>query len=193
MAAHRAIRALYDKDCIVVYQAYNKEIAEAAVREQKLSASPSYSPNRTTWIKPSFCWMMYRSGYPYKDANQAHLLALRIKHRNFKDILRQACLASKPHNKIDSIIVQWDPERSPRLSKLDYRSIQIGITGSFVQQLTDEWIESIEDVTDIARKLKERLDREPNVGEAELVDSGLNPHERPYTMPDDIRKKLEID
>ncbi|WP_141653813.1 DUF4291 family protein, partial [Erwinia billingiae] len=30
-------------------------------------ASPPFSMTRMTWIKPSFLWMMYRSGWGMKD------------------------------------------------------------------------------------------------------------------------------
>jgi len=57
---YRQIRAVYDEATITVYQAYSTSIAIAAVKEQKLSASPDFSGSRMTWIKPSWCWMMYR-------------------------------------------------------------------------------------------------------------------------------------
>jgi hypothetical protein len=56
---YRQIRAVYDKETITVYQAYSASIAEAAVREQKLYASPDFLFTRMTWIKPSWFWMMY--------------------------------------------------------------------------------------------------------------------------------------
>lgn len=59
----RQIRALYDQEAITVYQAYSSVIAEPAVREQKLSASPEFKPTRMTWVKPSWCWMMYVDFY----------------------------------------------------------------------------------------------------------------------------------
>jgi hypothetical protein len=192
--SQRAIRAHYDDDCITVYQAYSKEIAEAAVREQNLSASPAYrTTGRMTWIKPSFCWMMYRSGYSYKDERQDRILALRMKHVNFEKLLRRACLAHKPHTAGEAVIVQWDPERSPRIERLPYRSLQVGIPPSIVPVWIDEWIETIEDVTDIARALKARLDADGDVTTAQLVEAGLVPNERPYTVADDIRENLEMD
>lgn len=105
MDSYRAIRALFDNECITVYQAYNKEIAEAAVREQRLDASPSFR-SRMTWVKPSWCWMMYRCGYSYKDANQDHVLAIRMKHESFEAMLHQACLAHKSHTRGESVVVQ---------------------------------------------------------------------------------------
>lgn len=55
---YRQIRALYDTETITVYQAYSAAIATAAVTAQKLNASPDFKPNRMTWIKPSWAWMM---------------------------------------------------------------------------------------------------------------------------------------
>jgi hypothetical protein len=55
--AYREIRASYDDEGIIVYQAFNAEIAKAAVETQKLNASPLYRI-RMTWIKPSWCWML---------------------------------------------------------------------------------------------------------------------------------------
>jgi hypothetical protein len=194
MPSQRAIRAHYDDECITVYQAYSKEIAEAALREQNLSASPAYrTTGRMTWIKPSFCWMMYRSGYSYKDDRQDRILALRMKHANFEKLLRRACLAHKPHTAGEAVIVQWDPERSPRIERLPYRSLQVGIPPSIVPVWIDEWIETIEDVTETARALKARLDADDDVTTARLVEAGLVPNERPYTVADDIRENLEMD
>jgi hypothetical protein len=56
---YRQIRALYDDETITVYQAYQASIAIPAVKEQKLSASKDFVMGRMTWIKPSWCWMMY--------------------------------------------------------------------------------------------------------------------------------------
>ena len=58
---YKQIRALYDSETITVYQAYSVGIASAAVEAQKLSASSKFKPTRMTWIKPSWCWMMYLS------------------------------------------------------------------------------------------------------------------------------------
>lgn len=60
------IRAYYTDDFIRVYQAFSYEIAESAL-DNKTSVSPPFSMSRMTWIKPSFLWMMYRSGWAKKD------------------------------------------------------------------------------------------------------------------------------
>lgn len=191
---YHSIRALYDNDYITVYQAFNKSIAEAAVREQKLDASPLYKARRGTWIKPSFCWMMYRSGYSYKDEGQERILAIRMRHEHFHALLDQACLAKEKHKRGETVIVQWDPERSPRIGKLAYRSIQIGIPGIVAVTWRNEWIAAIEDVTDMARALKKRIDEDAGISKEELINEGLLPLERVYDdmVPEHIREQLKI-
>lgn len=190
--SYRAIRASFDEDCITVYQAYNASIASAAVQHQKLSASPLFKPSRMTWIKPSWCWMMYRSGYSEKDRNQERILAICMKHEHFTELLSNAGLAGSPHTKGESVVVQWDPERGPRLEKLDYRSIQIGIPGLIRDQWINEWIEEITDVTEQAKSMKRMLDEDPTVDAEQLMECGLMPSERTYSVSDAIVQRLQM-
>ncbi|KAH0545486.1 hypothetical protein FGG08_000487 [Glutinoglossum americanum] len=185
---YKQIRALYDDETITVYQAYSAAIALPAVKEQKLSASPDFLFGRMTWIKPSWCWMMYRSGYSYKDDRQSHILALKLKHSHFQHILSLSSFdTSKP------VRVQWDPERTHKIGSLPYRSIQIGIPRELSQKLVEEWIVGIEDVTHVARGLKEVVDGEEKVGRDELMKRGLLPMERVYEVEEGIRKVLGMD
>lgn len=46
------IRASYDRDGIVVYQAYSSAIADPALKAQRFVEPFSFG--RMTWIKPSF-------------------------------------------------------------------------------------------------------------------------------------------
>ncbi|KAJ4347925.1 uncharacterized protein N0V89_009297 [Didymosphaeria variabile] len=190
--AIREIRASYNTESITVYQAYNSTIASAAVTAQKLSASPLYKPGRTTWIKPSWCWMMYRSGYSYKDANQSCILALKMKHEHFATLLRSALVAGDPRAAKEggATVVQWDPERGARLEKLGWRSIQIGIRGEVRERWIEEWIGSIEDVTEVARGMKKKVDEDADVGVKELVRTGLVPEERLYAVERGIVERL---
>jgi hypothetical protein len=45
------ILASFDDDTIVVYQAYNREIATYAAANKKFEGCASFSPTRMTWIK----------------------------------------------------------------------------------------------------------------------------------------------
>ncbi|KAI0534575.1 ATP-dependent RNA helicase DHX8 [Xylaria digitata] len=203
------IRAHYDEETITVYQAYNSEIASTAVNQQKLNASPQFRLGRMTWIKPSWCWMMYRAGYSYKDKNQERILALTMKHEHFIALLKKATLTTEsgreltpdgatscdkpPREKSSVVKVQWDPERSPWLEKLGYRSIQIGIPGLLATTWADEWIVGIEDVTDKARALERELRESPGVTDEELLSKGLVPPEREFIVPLEVQRALGVD
>ena len=84
---YKQIRAKYDDDSIIVYQAYNEAIANEAITLGKFG--PLFLPNRMTWIKPSFLWMMYRSGWGKKH-NQEHILAINIKREAFENLVKTA-------------------------------------------------------------------------------------------------------
>ncbi|KFY45799.1 hypothetical protein V494_00760 [Pseudogymnoascus sp. VKM F-4513 (FW-928)] len=194
---YREIRAQYDDETITVYQAYSESIAKAAVKEQKLSASPDFSLQRMTWIKPSWAWMMYRSGYATKDVRQSHILALKMKHKNFQELLSLAVVcgggALSEEDRARAVRVQWDPERDPALGQLPYRSIQIGISKDISKKWSEEWIESIEDVTETATKLKQVVDGGEELDLQELIDRGIVPVEKPYIVPQELREILQMD
>ena len=59
----RNIYAVFDEKTIRVYQAYNNEIADEALKLGKFGSK--FSLTRMTWIKPSFLWMMYRLNFIY--------------------------------------------------------------------------------------------------------------------------------
>jgi hypothetical protein len=187
---YRQIRATYDSETITVYQAYSATIATAAVKAQKLSASPDFSLSRMTWIKPSFCWMMYRSGYGTKDPRQSHILALKLPHANFEKLLSQAVVCHgqtlSEEEKKKPVRVQWDPERGPGLEVLGYRSLQVGIGGS-LSKTWIEWVVGIEEVVEQKRKEGEKLSRE------ELVEMRCLPEERVYEVSEELRKVLKMD
>jgi hypothetical protein len=186
---YRQIRAQYDDDTVTVYQAYSNTLGKSAVTAQKLNASPEFKLGRMTWVKPSWCWMMYRCGYSYKYDRQACVLAIKMKHEGFLKILENAKLSHGDDKSKDAkVVVQWDPERSPDMTKLSYRSIQIGIPSQMVKTWIDEWIVGVEDVTERARKLKAELDGNKDITVEKLREKGLLPEERPYEVPEHNRK-----
>ncbi len=157
------IRAVYDEETITIYQAYNKSIAESAVANQKF-VSPPFKIERMTWIKPSFLWMMYRSGWASKDG-QEHVLAIKIKRTGFQWALDNSCLSHFDENihssfeawqknlRSSPVRIQWDPERDIYMNKLEYRSLQIGLSGIAVEKYISEWIVSIEDITPFCKQI----------------------------------------
>jgi hypothetical protein len=152
----RQIRADYDHDTIVVYQAYNDAIADAAVEHGRF-AGP-FSRGRMTWIKPSYLWLMERSGWATKP-NQERILAVRITRTGWEEALGLAESSSAemgPPPPCD-VRVQWDPERDHRGTKLGHRSIQVGIGRRMVDRCVDEWVVAIEDRTPVTRRIRRHL------------------------------------
>ena len=166
----RQIRAVYDDKTITVYQAYNKAIAESAVKHQTF-VSPPFNMDRMTWIKPSFLWMMYRSGWATKP-DQEHILAVKITREGFDWALQNACLSHfdpQVHELHETwaaqlqnapVRIQWDPERDIQMNKLDYRAIQIGLSGLAVQMYVKEWMVEIEDITDKVIQIKKHINQQ---------------------------------
>ncbi|TCZ64240.1 DUF4291 domain-containing protein [Flaviaesturariibacter aridisoli] len=187
--AEREIRAFFTSDFIRVYQAFNESIAQNAVTNQSFCNS-DFKKNRTTWIKPSFCWMMYRSGWGSKQ-NQERILAIDIKHEGFKWAIINGCPSSfdnvafadynawKKSTSLADVIIQWDPERDIHLNKLNYRTIQIGLKPRAVHLYTTEWILKITDITESAKRIKSLIDR----GKLNEAEEGL-PIELPYNPLD---------
>jgi hypothetical protein len=141
--------------------------------------------------------MMYRSGYSTKDARQSHILALKMTHANFQTLLAQAVVchgaALSDDEKARPVRVQWDPERGPGLEVMGYRSIQIGIGERLSRKWVEEWIESIEDVTDKALELKGEMEKNSGIGREQLLESGSMPLERAYEIPVGLKKALKLD
>lgn len=194
MAKQFEIRANYNKENIVVYQAYRKEIGEVAIRNQKFSAPFSF--NRMTWIKPSFLWMMERSNYGQKSG-QEYILAIHIKRSSWEKALTKAILTSPEERvyknpamweenfKKAEIHVQWDPERSIKGNKLEYRSIQVGISRQLIKEFNEEWIVKIEDYRPLVNKIRAFC----KVGDYDKAKK-LLPIEKTYPLSKEIIEKI---
>lgn len=194
MPPAREIRADFDAVSIVVYQAYGDAIADAALEAQRFV--PPFSYGRMTWIKPSFLWMMERSGWGSKPA-QERVLAVRIRREAWEAALCTAVLTSfDPRVHGDStawneafaaapVHVQWDPERSIRGAKLEHRSIQVGLGRRVAEAYATDWITEIRDFTPLVRSLA-RLREAGRHAEAQA----RLPSERVYPTPPDIRRRL---
>jgi hypothetical protein len=161
------IRAYYTDKIIRVYQAYSDDIADSALKHNTF-ASPPFKLDRMTWIKPSFLWMMYRSGWAQKDANQKRILAIDIDRNGFEWALKNGCLSHKPeylnneewktHKNRHPVRIQWDPERNMFLEPLPYRTIQIGLSNEAVSKYVNEWVQQITDITQTATDIKKLID-----------------------------------
>ena len=190
------IRADFNAKTIVVYQAFNAEIAEAALAAQTFVAPFSFE--RMTWIKPSFLWLMERSRWG-QNKGQERILAVRMTREGFERALRLSVLTS-PDKKIHQsteqwelemktapVLVQWDPERSLYGQKLLYRSLQVGLGRSLLEDYTQRWITEIRDLTALTQKLR-GLRRDGDYALAER----LLPAQRPYPAPPELKQRLGI-
>ena len=150
------IFAVHDETTIRVYQAYGDAIANEAVRLGNFGES--FKMTRMTWIKPSFLWMMYRSGWAAKE-RQTRVLAIDIKREGFDYIVKTAVASTfskrafetKAHWQVElaksNIRVQWDPERDIYGNPLEQRTIQLGLKGDAVYKYVHDWIVNITDIT----------------------------------------------
>lgn len=190
----RQIRASYTDETIRVYQAYSNAIADSALSHGTF-VSPPFKVERMTWIKPSFLWMMYRSGWAQKDSNQYRILAIDISIEGFEWALSNSCLSHKPQQLSDEawtrlkavkpVRIQWDPERDLGLNPLTHRAIQIGLSGEAVEKYLGEWIQQLTDVTDDALKIFDIV-KSGHKAEAK----SLLPIERVYSLSEELRNTI---
>jgi hypothetical protein len=189
----RQVRAVYTPDTVTVYQAYNPELGSYAAANGRFP--DTYNRGRMTWIKPSFLWMMYRSGWARKH-RQERVLAIEISRSGFEWALANAALSHYQPDTHTSrqawaaslrraVRVQWDPERSLTMRPLEYRSLQVGLSGEAVDRYVDSWITGITDVTELAHSIH-HLVHSGSLDEA----AALLPKEQPYPLPLDIATPL---
>ncbi|MRT39118.1 DUF4291 family protein [Acinetobacter sp. RIT698] len=196
MSAYHQIRALYDRDTITVYQAYNQQIAQLAVQQQKFVSLFSF--HRMTWIKPSFLWLMERSHWATKS-NQNHILAIRIQRDFWEYLLKQSIhtdpiLSAHKNGELwfesfenAKVHIQWDPERNLKGTKLEQRSIQIGISRFLIQAFNNTAIHSIQDITPLVTKMAQFR----RLGKYKHAEK-LLPKQRIYPLNDALKKHLVI-
>lgn len=215
------IRGEWDHEGVYVYQAYRDAIADWALEHQRFGG-PAWNPTRMTWIKPSFAWMLYRSGYGCKPG-QTRVLKLKLPHARFAELLAHCRLAHHrthpPQPKVVTVAmhreqppttsrsggsgrVQWDPERDlwdvdgkqPR-KMLRTRAIQIGLAGD-VSQLYVDSILSIQEVTDLAHRVATAhrfKSKDDRMAALRALQPDL-PVERPYMpqLPDSVLTSLAL-
>lgn len=183
----REVRANYNDQTLRVYQAFSPEIAERALEAQTFK--PPFKQSRMTWIKPSFTWMMYRSGWAAKRG-QERILGIDIQREGFEWALGHSCLTAfdetlhgsheawKLMLRTSPVRIQWDPERTLTLAPLSWRTIQVGLGAEVVPTYVGEWIVRILDVTALAKEVKAL------VGNGSITTAtNLIPKEITYPLP----------
>lgn len=193
---YRQIRAVYDATTIRVFQAYSNAVADSALAHGTF-VSPPFKMNRTTWIKPSFLWMMYRAGWGLKDARQTRILAIDIARDGFEWALAHSCLshADPSMSKEEwerlkngaAVRIQWDPERDLFLQPLEHRAIQIGFTKEAAALYVKRWIRRITDVSELAHTVH-ALANQNKLDEARAI----LPVERPYPLSPALAIRIGI-
>lgn len=191
------ILAYQQEEQIVVYQAYNNQIADYAVKNQTLGGT-HYSYSRMSWIKPNFLWMMYRCGWAFKE-NQERVLAIWLNKVDFENILRKAVFSSfspayyathdhwKEELNQKEVRLQWDPDHDPFGGKLTRRAIQIGMKGSVLEEFGKQQIKLIEDITGFVKQQKVHVDKHE-------LDKLSVPIETVYQLVDgELRKRIGVD
>lgn len=111
----RVIMAQFTDDAVLVYQAYNKAIAQYAVEHGHFVGAPGWSATRMSWVKTSFMWMMYRSGWGSKH-NQEATLGIWLKRNSFIRLLqhaREVGTTKESNAEREVVRLQWDPSHSP--------------------------------------------------------------------------------
>lgn len=183
-ARGRHILAQFNDDSIIVYQAYSHEIARFAIEHQRFGGP--FSLGRMSWIKPNFLWMMYRSGWGTKPAQEV-VLAIRLQRAAFDHVLASAVYSSfQPGLYPDraqwqrdvarsDVRLQWDPDHAPDGAKQERRAIQLGLRGEALRRYAGEWILEIIDASElVATQRRNIADR------AALI----TPRERVYPVRD---------
>ncbi|SOD67289.1 protein of unknown function [Streptomyces zhaozhouensis] len=185
MAPQYQIRADYDRETIVVYQAYAPAIAEPALRAGHFVAPFSF--HRMTWIKPSLTWLAHRSNWATKPG-QERVLAVRVTRSGWEEALSRAVLTTtRDRAALDraAVHVQWDPERTLRGAAENRYSIQVGIGRTLIRTFDEKWLVGLTDLTPRVRRAA-ALVRDGQPARARR----LLPPERVYPLPRELESRL---
>jgi Domain of unknown function (DUF4291) len=189
----RQIHAAFDAIGVVVYQAFEPDTVLEAVRLQAFGKG--FGLDRMTWVKPSFGWMLYRSGYASKPRQQ-RIAKVTITHEGFATMLADAVPSSyepelfATRSEWDISLkrcqarYQWDPDRDLGIRPMERRALQLGIQGELIRRYAREWIVRVADVTELAHQVRDAvaLRRPPPPVPEELA----------YPLPADLARRLMI-
>lgn len=188
----KLIYADFDEEGVYVYQAFKPQTVQIAA--ELGTFGKGFTFNRTSWIKPSFGWMLRRSKYGTKNRMQG-IAKIKLSHAAFEEILSQSIEAhwnpklfeteeiwSKALNSSD-VIHQWDPERDIIGRRLERQAIQIGIRGEVIRKYVSEFITGVEDVSTLAHEIG-RIKKSASSNFPDI------PEEKEYPLAEDLFRKL---
>lgn len=89
--------------------------------------------------------------------------------------------------KTTPVRIQWDPERTIRLGRLDHRSIQIGLRGEAIRRYVNDWTVQLEDLTERCHSISE-LVRQQQIEQAQA----MLPIEEQYPVPEHLCAAIGI-
>lgn len=184
----RHILAQFDNDTIIVYQAYCPAIASFAI-ENKAFGGGGFSFAMTSWIKPGFLWMMYRSAWAQRFKQEV-VLALRIRQTFFDSLLSQAVLTSWDTNQFavkndwsrafqrSSVKLQWDPDHLPSGKRVGgRRAIQLGLRREALESFARHELLEVIDMSEFIAQQRLQL----ATGNKSTL---MTPQERVYRLRD---------
>lgn len=182
---------------ILVYQAFNHQIADYAVQNQKFGGS-HYDFSRMTWIKPNFLWMMYRCGWAQKE-NQERVLGIWLTKEGFTQILKESVYSSykpeiynskeawKEELRSKNVRLQWDPDHNIYGEKQERRAIQLGLKNAIIKEFNQNMIKQIIDLTEFVKDQKSKIDNRE-------IESLMVPKETTFrTKIIELDRKLKLD
>lgn len=190
------ILAQQTKDEILVYQAFNHQIADFALNNQFFGGN-HYSYKRMSWIKTNFLWMMYRAGWAEKE-NQERILGIWILKSDFEKILGAIAHSSYKSHIYETkeiwqkelqekeVRLQWDPDHDIYGNKQTRKAIQLGLKGNILETFGKDMVKKIIDVTSFVREQKTKITQQ-NIEEL------LIPQETIYVLENkELTKKIDL-
>ena len=145
----------FDDDGVYVYQALNPSIVALAVENGTFGKN--FDQGRTSWIKPSFSWILQHT-YAGTKHNMKAVARVKIHHWAWQEILENSELSHYNDDlhgdrmlwqnslKKAKVICQWDPEKGLDGNPLGRQSIQLGLKAPILKDYVERYIIRVEEL-----------------------------------------------
>jgi hypothetical protein len=118
-------------------------------------------------------------------------LAIKLSRQGFEEIISKSVSTSlnssssssssreewKEKLKSSEVRIQWDPDHNLKGEKMERRAIQLGMKGDILKKYSDEYIISIEDITEFVSEQYELI-------KTDKLDQIVTPVEQVYVLGD---------
>jgi len=187
------IFATYSKEYVTIYQAFGNNIADELLLYGKFG--PSFSLNRTSWIKTSFLWMMHRSEWGTK-INQERIFSIQLTKEGFDNILSQAVLTKfkpkihgansewKKKFNTTNVLCQLDPDRDIYGRENQRKAVQLGLKNEILDMYVNDFIVDFVEITYDVRKYKKMI--------SENNYNFCLPEEKEYVINDNVAMEIGL-